>query len=401
MGQHRIIRLAGLASVAVLLAAAAPAREADQGLDSARCSSLIQADVPRTRLERLARGFNLTGWLDGDDVRRPDQRALRDLRARGFTHVRLPVQAELISHAFSSPEKVSAQLKELDYALDTLLRLGYAVSIDMHPAGRFAQLWRSDQDRAARELESIWRVVARRYRDRPSDQVLFELLNEPPSGMGWAERARHLAAAIREVAPANTLVLGPDDNQRVEALEAMAPFPDSNIVYAIHYYDPMAFTHQGATWEAPDSPLRAFHDVPFPSRPDDPAVVRLAQSLRSTGRDEAAQKLEEDLRTPWTPEVIAAAIARAGAWSVRNRRAVILNEFGVLRWAAPPEDRAKWVRAVRTAADRACLGWAHWDYADAFGFMVRRSGRDSPDPVILDALIGSPASPASPVRKRP
>lgn len=401
MRYRRIMRLAGLASLA-LSAAAAPARGGpDLGLNSARCSSLIQADVPRTRLERLARGFNLTGWMDGDEVRRPDEAALRHLRGRGFTHVRLPVQAELISRAFSSPARVSAQLKELDRALDTLLRLGYAVSIDMHPGGRFAQLWRSDQDRAARELESIWRVVARRYRDRPADLVLFELLNEAPSGIGWAERARHLAAAIREVAPANTLVLGPDDNQRVEALEAMAPLADRNIVYAIHYYDPMAFTHQGATWEAPDSPLRAFHDVPFPSRPDDPAVARLAQSLRSTGRDDAAQKLEEDLRTPWTPEVIAAAIARAGAWSVRNRRAVILNEFGVLRWAAPPEDRATWVRAVRTAADKACLGWAHWDYADAFGFMVRRSGRDSPDPAILDALIGPPASPSRPARKEP
>ena len=80
-------------------------------------------------------------------------------------------------------------------------------------------------------------------------------------------------------------------------------------------------------------------------------------------------------------------IAQAGSWSERQQRPVILNEFGVLRWKAAPTDRARWLRTVRSAAEDACVGWAHWDYADGFGFMRRTGDREVPDPISIDALL--------------
>jgi endoglucanase len=400
-GASRVIGRASRSAclAAMLLAGTFQDGLAGQGPSTADCAPLVAAGVPQTLLDRLARGFNLTGWLDADTARVPDETALSRLRARGFTHIRLPVQAELVSTRFSPSQRVSAQLRELDRALDVVLRLGYAVSIDLHPGDRFGQLWRDDADAAAREVEAIWRVIAQRTRGRPSGRVLFELLNEPPSGVGWAERVRRLASVVRAIAPANPIIVGPDDSQRIEALERLTPLPDPNIVYAVHFYDPMAFTHQGADWNGPDDPLGALHDVPFPSRPDDPGVRALQQSLISKGRVAAAKDLQEQLSTPWTPEVIADAIARAGLWSRRTQRAVIVNEFGVLGWVAPARDRARWLLAVREAAERACLGWAHWEYADAFGFMRRDEGRETPDESVLQALIGVSASSRSELRR--
>ena len=79
-------------------------------------------------------------------------------------------------------------------------------------------------------------------------------------------------------------------------------------------------------------------------------------------------------------------ITPAGAW-ITPSAARILNEFGVLRWKANASDRARWLRAVRGAAERDCIGWAHWDYADGFGFMRRVGDRETPDPVTIDALL--------------
>ena len=67
---------------------------------------------------------------------------------------------------------------------------------------------------------------------------------------------------------------------------------------------------------------------------------------------------------------------------------MLLNEFGVLAWKAPSNDRLQWLETVRRAAEHACLGWAHWDYADAFGFVRRVGTREIPDEAALKALLG-------------
>jgi len=43
---------------------------------------------------------------------------------------------------------------------------------------------------------------------------------------------------------------------------------------------------------------------------------------------------------------------------------------------------------VRRAAERACIGWTHWDYADAFGFVRRVGDKEIPDQAVVRALLG-------------
>lgn len=348
------------------------------------CETRASADVPSARLAILARGFNLTGWLDGPTVRRPDLGVLANLRSRGFTHIRLPVTAERLMEAFSSPDEVARRLAELDRALGTLVGLGYGVSLDLHPGNKLGRLHVAEPNAALDLIDALWRRLARRYADYPDDRLFLELLNEPSvDAKTWNAQAVRLISTIRAELPRRTLIFGPADFQRIEALLELVPFPDPNIVYAAHFYDPMIFTHQGLDWS--DDPLRHLHGVPFPAHRTDSRIVQLLSVVTNT---DAAKLVEKQLVSPWTEERIERDIAGMAAWSERYRRAVIINEFGVLGWKSAPADRIRWLTAVRTAAERHCIGWTHWDYADGFGFVRRVNNREIPDEAVVEALLG-------------
>jgi endoglucanase len=304
-----------------------------------------------------------------------------------MTHVRLPVTPERLLEAFSGADNVARDLAELDSAIDTLIGLGFGVSLDLHPGDKLGPLQVADPQTAFELFNSLWRKLARRYAQRPAGQLFFEVLNEPAVNRRiWDSQGPRLASTVRSEVPDHTIIYGSANFQRIDALADVVPLSDLNVVYATHFYDPMVFTHQGQDWS--DDPLRYIERLPFPARLSDPAVVTLLDRLIATGRGAAASMLKTELRKPWTEERVAAQVALAGPWITRHRRPVIINEFGVLADKAPAADRARWLRTVRRAAEAHCIGWAHWDYADGFGFVHRTGDREVPDEQILKALLG-------------
>jgi endoglucanase len=353
---------------------------------STDCTLLSQGTVPAARVSALARGFNLTGWLDGPETRRPDMAALAALHQRGFTHVRLPVAPERLMDQFSAAADAARARSELDEAIDRLILMGFAVSLDLHPGERLGRLHVAAPERAFALLDALWRDLARHYARYPIDHLFFEVLNEPGvSRTIWESQGPRLAATIRQNAPRHTIIYGTTDFQQIAALPD-TPLALPDVVYAVHYYAPMVFTHQGQSWS--EDPLRDLHGVPFPAARTDPAVDRLTRELRASGRTAAADLLAQALRAPWDETRVAAEVARAGQWSRQHGVPVVINEFGVLAWKTPAPDRLRWLRTVRRAAEQACVGWAHWDYADAFGFMRRVGSTDIPDQAVLKALLG-------------
>jgi endoglucanase len=358
----------------------------DAASQRAACEAQAGSGVSQDRLALLARGFNLTSWLDGLQTRRPDLTVLKKLRQRGLTHVRLPVTPERLLEAFSGAESVRSDLAELDRAIDSLIGLGFGVSLDMHPGDKLGPLQLADPQTAFDLFDDLWRRLAHRYAARPSGQLFFEVLNEPTvSRRVWENQGPRLAATIRKEAPGHTIVYGSADFQRIDALMNTAPLPDLNVVYATHFYDPLVFTHQGQDWS--DDPIRYVEGLPFPARLSDPAVGRLVNLLLVEGHGDTAALLKKDLRKPWTEERVTAEVAQAATWITRYRRPVIINEFGVFADKAPAADRARWLRTVRHAAEAHCIGWTHWEYADGFGFVHRTGDREVPDEQILKALL--------------
>jgi endoglucanase len=350
----------------------------------ARAQNGVDGRPPKERVALLARGFNLPDQAPRDEGRKPDRATLKWLRQRGITHVRLPVRGEKTMSRFADSATIQATLDELAQTLEWLIALDFAVSVDMHPGDDFGHLHRTDPESAFACLIEGWRQLARPLQRLPADRIFAELLNEPQTEDAiWRDQAERLALELRRELPSTTFIAGPAPWQRVEALAAWRPLADSNVVYAFHYYDPMAFTHQGLTWDAA-SPLSRLEGVPFPARRDDPAVARLLATLRDRGDADLAASVDHSLERPWTQSAIESQFAPLAEWSRTHRAPVILNEFGVLRFKAPRASRLAWLRDVRETAQAKGFGWAHWDYSQGFG-LLDEAGR--PDSALIDALL--------------
>jgi endoglucanase len=363
-----------LAALACLIAVPGTAAAA------AHCSAPEGFPNPRL-LETMRQGVNLPGWDHSDAAHRPTIEQLRALRGEGFTHIRLPV---------GHPPLADAEQQDFAEALFEqivlLLSLGYTVSIDLH-AGYLAEpyLLRGPGEAQA-FLSAIWRRLAPAIRVFDEEKVAIELLNEPPADSDiWNTVAKGLIADIRQWLPDHTIVVGPAGPQRHETLAAMEPFDDRNVVYAVHYYDPFYFTHQGANWGGPDDPLQHFSGLPFPADIGDAGVQANIGQLRAAGRNAIANDLEASLAEPWTEDGIGAAFGVMAAWSERHQRPVIVNEFGTLTFVAPRASRLEWLAAVGRQARAHCIGWTHWDFQDGFGLIDPETGM--PDQGVIGALL--------------
>jgi endoglucanase len=348
------------------------------------CSNLVH-DVPASVIQALSRGFNLDGWFNEKQSAAPSLELLRELRKAGMSHVRLPVPAERIMPRFASKADRDARLHEIDRGLSELLALGYHVSLDLHPGDQFNRLHQQDPEASLQEMKDSWRDLARIMRRHPADRIFAELLNEPDlEADRWQKEAEQLAGVVRQLLPRTTIIVGPVNWQRADSLASLRPLNDLNVVYAIHMYDPMAFTHQGH-W-LPEEPLSGIRGLPYPIRADDPRVQKLRQQLLEQRKTQALAALDQAIIASADADGVAKWLEPAAAWQKRFSRPIIINEFGVLKSQAPRESRLRWLSAVVTYANQHCWGWAHWELAQGFGLVD--DGTGGADPGVMRALLG-------------
>jgi endoglucanase len=348
------------------------------------CSQLVH-DVPASVIQALSRGFNLDGWFNERDSAPPSIELLRELRKAGMSHVRLPVPAERVMPRYASKAERDERLHQIDLAVSELLSLGYHVSLDLHPGDRFNRLHQQDPEASLQEMKDGWTGLAQIMRRHPAERVFAELLNEPDLDADrWQREAEELARAVRQLLPRTTIIVGPVNWQRADSLPSLHPLDDLNVVYAIHMYDPMAFTHQGH-W-LPEEPLSSIRGLPYPIRADDPRVQKLRRQLVDEQKTQALAALDQAVISSADANGVAKWLEPAAAWQQRFSRPIIINEFGVLKSQAPRESRLRWLSAVVSYANQHCWGWAHWELAQGFGLVDDRTGRA--DPGVMRALLG-------------
>ena len=188
---------------------------------------------------------------------------MQALRDKGFTHIRLLLDKRRLAGT-GRARPISIEMFE---QIILLLSLDYAVSLDLHPDGTVGQMFERDPREAERYLVGLWRAIANRVRSLDPAKVAVELLNEPQTDTEtWQASAGRL---IDRNQPHPAVDTPSSSVRRVRSgtrrLSGMAPSPTDNIVYAVHYYDPFAFTHQGADWGGADDPIRYLSDLPFPA----------------------------------------------------------------------------------------------------------------------------------------
>lgn len=353
---------------------------------------VLSHDVPPTRIQALSRGFNLDGQLDRLDMPPLNTPVLRELRSKGMTSIRLPVPAESVMSRFSTEGQISRQLGNLNRTIAELLSLGYAVSVDLHPGDRFQHLHKDNPASAISALQDAWgRLIQVIGRFSP-ERVFAELLNEPEvSSQQWQTDAEALARFVRQRLPDTTLVVGPTNWQRADSLPALRPLDDPNVVYAIHFYDPMVFTHQGH-WDE-KNPLSSIKGLPFPIRRDDKIVRDIRTGLVAEGKERALKELDTAIAASEAGDVIARELQPAITWQQKYKRPLIVNEFGVLKHHAPRASRLAWLGSVARFAEQNCWGWSHWEFGHGFGLL---NADQKLDEDVIRALLDYPRQGANP-----
>ncbi|MGA2100746.1 MAG: cellulase family glycosylhydrolase [Candidatus Sulfotelmatobacter sp.] len=355
------------------------------------CQTAPTSSVPPSRLAHIRHGVNLSEWFS--QVYDPKgytkehfetwttSTDIALIKSAGFEHVRLSVNPQPMMDAAWRQRGSEEYFGYLDAAMKMILDAGLAVELDMHPDSDFKAKLAKDDDFVER-FADFWRIVAQHYSTSSwdSERIFFEILNEPEmrDPYRWYGVEAKLAKAIRDGAPANTIIAAGakwDDDYDMLMLE---PLRDLNVIYVFHFYDPHIFTHQGATWGA--FYWHWLKDLHYPSNHENAAEV--ARTLPDAVHRMDVVRYGQD---HWDAGRIDIEINQAADWAKRNGVPLICNEFGVYRHAEP-QDRLAWIKDVRTSLERHDIGWAMWDYSGSFGVVTKKDGKNKLDADTVKAL---------------
>jgi len=300
----------------------------------------------------LGRGVNILGY---DPIWRSREQArfkadyFQKLAAAGFSSVRINLHPFRYMDATNHWALKSSWFEVLDWAVNEAQKQHLAVILDLH---EFNALGENPTGDNKEKFLSFWRQMAAHYEHAP-EAVFFEVLNEPSQKLTpelWNEYFAEALGIIRKTNPTRTVIVGPGHWNAISHLEELKlPAEDRNLIVTVHFYEPFAFTHQGASW---------------------------------TDRKD---KLGFDW-TGSTAEVAAMdrAFDQANVWAETNKRPLFLGEFGAYD-RGPMDSRTRWTSAVVRGAEVRGWSWAYWQFDSNFIlYDVKREAWVEP---ILKALI--------------
>jgi len=286
--------------------------------------------------EKLGRGVNLGNALDapneGEWGFTLEEEYFQAVKDAGFNSVRIP--ARWSAHALDKPPYTidPVFMKRVDWAVNCALSRDLPVMLNVH---HYLELFSDPANHQERFL-AIWKQIAEHYKGYP-DTLLLEPLNEPQGKIqvtGWNTLLNKAIAVIRRSNPNRIIVIGPAWANTIGNIRSLElPKADRNIIVTIHYYDPLEFTHQGASWV--------------------------------TDRDSNAW-----MGTKWTgtgteKKAVTDAFDTATAWAKKNNRPINLGEFGTYE-KADMESRARYTKFVADAAVERDFSFHYWQFDSDF-----------------------------------
>lgn len=355
--------------------------------------SIINKSPLADRLVRLRKGINISNWFaqgkSGDlaHVRTFISTAdIQKIKNLGFTHVRIPIDPSYFLDE-KHPSQLNPQyLAELDRAIASITSQDLAAIVDLHHPGDEFRKRLARDDRFVTEMETLWRRLASHYSTYSPDLVFFEVLNEPAftymfdrkqTGIErWVSVQERLVKAIRQSAPQHTLIVNDADFGNIEHLRQMPLLTDKNVIYNIHFYEPLVFTHQGAEWI---KHFKDLQDIPYPFSHQ--ACQSILPKLNAEGR----KMVEWYCKESWGEAQLEAEIAKLAAWQKERDVKLQVTEFGVYK-QANRRDRLNWIRQTRSLFEKYDIGWTMWEYEGGFGLTKEVNQKREIDPEVAKAL---------------
>ncbi len=324
---------------------------------------------------KIGRGTNISHWLSQSDARgrkRKDYFKRDDvfqLASLGLDHLRIPIDEEQMWDEAGNREPDAWEL--LNNALDWCREAGLKAIIDLH-------ILRShcfcDEDghntlftdeKEARHLGDLWRDLSSEFKDRSTDWVAYELMNEAVADdpEDWNRVLRIPYDAIRETEPDRTIAIGSNEWCQVQMFPYLkVPEQDPNLILVVHFYFPMLITHYKADWWAEARDYAG--PIQYPGRP----IPEAHWDAMPAEEQERFQALNKHYDCDVMIEALQPAVEVAKAYNLP----LWCNEYGVVEWV-DPEIRKAWYLDFVKAMDACGIVWTNWDYRGLFGLYDSRN----------------------------
>ena len=278
------------------------------------------------------RGVNLGGWLSQCDYSEDrldnfiTEKDIGVIAGWGLDHIRIPIDYNVLERA-DGHDRIARAVEwagknGLKVVLDLHKTYGFSFDVGEKEDGFFVN------EAFQEKFYALWEKLAERFY-APSD-IAFELLNEvtDPGVIGaWNRIIAECIRRIRRLAPDTLILVGSYWNNSPEAVKDLDAPADDRVIYNMHCYDPLPFTHQGAFW-VPQLDINA------------------RVSFEEAG---ITEKLFEDN--------FASAIATAQ----ERGTALYCGEYGVIE-NATPEDTVKWFKTINAVFEKHEIARSVWSY---------------------------------------
>ena len=314
------------------------------------------------------RGLNMGGWLSQIDAiveKDPEgfpgidthmqtfikEADFTNVKKWGFDHVRIPVDSYLFFTEDENP--IEERLVNLDNAVKFAKQNGLKLILDLHecPGHDFSEVTKSpvqklfmeDDDTYIKKTEKIWACLAERYGQ--NDHVLFETLNEPvaPNAEIWNNVKDRLCTQIRKYASKSTIITGSNMWNWPSMFNQLTPFDDDNMIYSVHFYEPLLFTHQKAPWI--NNP-EIKEERPYPGDYG-PGFVRKYGLTLSDGK--------------WDRQRFQKEFEPVNEFRKKYNAQVICNEFGVYT-PVELQSQLRWYDDLLCVLKEMEIGFSYWNY---------------------------------------
>lgn len=337
------------------------------------------------RWQHLQHGVAVSGWFsESGNYSIQQLRAfttpadIEHIQKLGFDHIRIPVDPVIFQ--CDGDWNACERIQFLDQVIQKAIAVNLNVILDFHPNPLYTRRLINDEQ-AAEAYFRLWAKIADHYGALDSDHIILEVMNEISvlQQYSWFGTLEQSIQVIRRHAPNSTILVQGAAFSDIPDLVQLPFLSDPNLIYDFHYYEPHIFTHQGATWGL--EWWTDLHNLPFP-----PTEKSIADATEREEDPKVRWELHEYLMNHWDADHIASDIKFAANWAHERNVPLICDEFGAYRNFTIPDDRERWITAVRTAFEKNHVGWTAWDYQGGFGVVYKENGTLRDDQTVLRAL---------------
>ncbi len=251
----------------------------------------------------------------------------------GFKNVRIPVRWSTHAQETAPYTIDESFMQRVQWAVDEALGNDLHVIINMH---HYEEIM-ADPTQQEQRFLSMWSQIARHFR-LYSPKLLFEILNEPKDALDaslWNDLLCKAIDTIRVSNPKRSLIVGTASWGGVEGLKSLSLPNDTNLIVTVHYYQPHAFTHQGAAFE-------------------EGSDANLGTTWRATPPQRA--QVDHDLHM-------------VQQWAREHNRPIYMGEFGTY-FKADTVSRAMYTEYLVRQFEELGFSWAVWNFSSDFGMYV-------------------------------